>query len=222
MAILKPIPVIIFLGPPGAGKGTQASRLSRSRNIPKISTGDILRNAVLHDTELGRKVKGIMNSGGLVDDETMLSLVKERTSRPDCRIGFILDGYPRNLKQAKQLEPVLDPDMHICAIQIDVSVDEVVKRVSGRRTCPQCNRIYNTYFYPPQNDEKCDDDGAGLYRRNDDSEEVVRKRLATYKRETYPLIKYYKEQGVLRVVDGSQPEEEVAKEIEDCLESLIC
>jgi len=163
-----------------------------------------------------------MNSGGLVDDETMLSLVKERTSRPDCRIGFILDGYPRNLKQAKQLEPVLDPDMHICAIQIDVSVDEVVKRVSGRRTCPQCNRIYNTYFYPPQNDEKCDDDGAGLYRRNDDSEEVVRKRLATYKRETYPLIKYYKEQGVLRVVDGSQPEEEVAKEIEDCLESLIC
>ncbi len=221
MAILKPIPVIIFLGSPGAGKGTQASMLSRSRNIPKISTGDMLRNAVLHDTELGRKVKEIMNNGGLVDDETMLSLIKERISRPDCRIGFILDGYPRNLKQAKQLGPVLDPDMHICAIQIDVSEEDVVKRVSGRRTCPQCERIYNTYFHSPQNNEKCDDDGAALYRRNDDSEEVVRKRLATYKRETYPLIKHYKDLGVLRAVDGSQHEEDVAKEIEDSLE-LIC
>ncbi len=175
----------------------------------------------MHDTELGRKVKEIMNNGGLVDDETMLSLIKERISRPDCRIGFILDGYPRNLKQAKQLGPVLDPDMHVCAIQIDVSEEEVVKRVSGRRTCPQCERIYNMYFHSPQNNEKCDDDGAALYRRNDDSEEVVRKRLATYKRETYPLIKHYKELGVLRAVDGSQPEEDVAKEIEDSLE-LIC
>lgn len=221
MAILKPIPVILFLGPPGAGKGTQASMLSRSRNIPKISTGDMLRNAVLHDTELGRKVKEIMNNGGLVDDETMLSLIKERISRPDCRIGFILDGYPRNLKQAKQLGPVLDPDMHVCAIQIDVSEEDVVKRVSGRRTCPQCERIYNMYFHSPENNEKCDDDGAALYRRNDDSEEVIRKRLATYKRETYPLIKHYKDLGVLQAVDGSQHEEDVAKEIEDSLE-LIC
>jgi adenylate kinase len=221
VAILKPIPVILFLGPPGAGKGTQASMLSRSRNIPKISTGDMLRNAVLHDTELGRKVKEIMNNGGLVDDETMLSLIKERISRPDCRIGFILDGYPRNLKQAKQLGPVLDPDMHVCAIQIDVSEEDVVKRVSGRRTCPQCERIYNMYFHSPENNEKCDDDGAALYRRNDDSEEVIRKRLATYKRETYPLIKHYKDLGVLQAVDGSQHEEDVAKEIEDSLE-LIC
>jgi adenylate kinase len=221
VAILKPIPVILFLGPPGAGKGTQASMLSRSRNIPKISTGDMLRNAVLHDTELGRKVKEIMNNGGLVDDETMLSLIKERISRPDCRIGFILDGYPRNLKQAKQLGPVLDPDMHVCAIQIDASEEEVVKRVSGRRTCPQCERIYNMYFHSPENNEKCDDDGAALYRRNDDSEEVIRKRLATYKRETYPLIKHYKDLGVLQAVDGSQHEEDVAKEIEDSLE-LIC
>jgi len=221
VAILKPIPVIIFLGPPGAGKGTQASMLSSSRNIPKISTGDMLRNAVLHDTELGRKVKEIMNNGGLVDDETMLSVIKERISRPDCRIGFILDGYPRNLKQAKQLGPVLDPDMHVCAIQIDASEEEVVKRVSGRRTCPQCERIYNMYFHSPQNNEKCDVDGAALYRRNDDNEEVIRKRLATYKRETYPLIKHYKDLGVLRAVDGSQPEEAVAKEIEDCLE-IIC
>lgn len=195
--------------------------LSRSRNIPKISTGDMLRNAVLHDTELGRKVKEIMNNGGLVDDETMLSLIKERISRQDCRIGFILDGYPRNLKQAKQLGPVLDPDMHVCAIQIDASEEEVVKRVSGRRTCPQCERIYNMYFHSPQNNEKCDDDGAALYRRNDDSEEVIRKRLATYKRETYPLIKHYKDLGVLCAVDGSQHEEDVAKEIEDSL-GLIC
>ena len=175
----------------------------------------------MHDTELGRKVKEIMNNGGLVDDATMLSLIKERISRPDCRIGFILDGYPRNLKQAKQLEPVLDPDMHICAIQIDVHEEDIVKRVSGRRTCPQCERIYNSYFHLPTNDEKCDDDGAALYRRNDDSEEVVRRRIATYQRETFPLIKYYEELGVLQVVDGSQPEEDVATEIEDSLE-LIC
>jgi len=217
----KPIPVIIFLGPPGAGKGTQASRLSRSRSISKISTGDMLRSAVLQDTELGRKVKEIMNDGGLVDDETMLSLVRERISRPDCRNGFILDGYPRNLKQAGQLESVLDPDMHICAIEIAVSEEEVVKRVSGRRTCPQCDRIYNMYFCPPKNDEKCDMDGAALYRRNDDSEEVVRKRIATYQRETYPLMAHYKQLGVLRFVDGDQPEEDVAREIDNSL-ALIC
>lgn len=217
----KPIPVIIFLGPPGAGKGTQASRLSRSRSISKISTGDMLRSAVLQDTELGRKVKEIMNDGGLVDDETMLSLVRERISRPDCRNGFILDGYPRNLKQAGQLESVLDPDMHICAIEIAVSEEEVVKRVSGRRTCPQCDRIYNMYFCSPKNDEKCDVDGAALYRRNDDSEEVVRKRIATYQRETYPLMAHYKQLGVLRFVDGDQPEEDVAREIENSL-ALIC
>ncbi len=217
----KPIPVIIFLGPPGAGKGTQASRLSRSWSIPKISTGDMLRSAVLQDTELGRKVKEIMNDGGLVDDETMLNLVRNRILRPDCRNGFVLDGYPRNLKQAGQLESVLDPGMHNCAVEIAVSEEEVVKRVSGRRTCPQCDRIYNMYFYSPKNDEKCDVDGAALYRRNDDSEEVVRKRIATYQRETYPLMTHYKQLGVLRVVDGDQPEEDVAREIENSL-ALIC
>lgn len=217
----KPIPVIIFLGPPGAGKGTQANWLSRSRGIPRISTGDMLRSAVLHDTELGRKVKEIMNNGGLVDDETMLSLIKERISRPDCRNGFILDGYPRNLKQAKQLESVLDPDMQIYAIEIEVEEEDVVKRVSGRRTCPQCERIYNMYFHSPKNNEKCDEDGAALYRRNDDSEEVVRRRIATYQRETFPLIAHYKELEALRVVDGSQPEEDVAKEIDNSL-ALIC
>jgi adenylate kinase len=209
----KPIPVIIFLGAPGAGKGTQASLLSRARAIPKISTGDMLRSAVLQDSELGRKVKEIMNDGGLVDDETMLSLVKDRISKPDCRNGFILDGYPRNLKQAGQLEKVLGPAMQLCVFEIAASEEEIIKRVSGRRTCPQCERIYNVYFHLPKSDERCDFDGMPLYRRNDDSEEVVRRRIKTYKKETYPLIDHYRKRGMLIAIDGSQPEEEVAGEI---------
>ncbi|HSE41014.1 MAG TPA: adenylate kinase [Acidobacteriota bacterium] len=221
MSKSTPIPVIILLGAPGAGKGTQASRLSRSLGIPKISTGDMLRSAVMQDSPLGRKVKAIMNNGRLVDDETMLSLVKERISHPDVRHGFILDGYPRNLKQAEQLESVLDPEMQPYVVEIAVDEDEIVKRIAGRRTCPQCNRIYNNYFSAPKVEERCDADGAALYRRNDDAEEVVRKRIETYKNETFPLMKHYNDLGLLRVVDGMQPEEDVAKIIEDVLKLEI-
>jgi adenylate kinase len=217
----KPIPVIILLGAPGAGKGTQASRLSRSLGIPKISTGDMLRSAVMQDTPLGRKVKAIMNNGRLVDDETMLSLVKERIDKPDAKHGFILDGYPRNLKQAEQLESVLDDDMQPYVVEIGVDEDEIVKRIAGRRTCPLCQRIYNNYFSPPKNDERCDSDGAALFRRNDDSEDVVRKRIDTYRNETLPLMAHYKDRGVLRVVNGMQSEEEVAKQIEEALKFEI-
>jgi adenylate kinase len=213
----KPIPVIILLGAPGAGKGTQAVRLSNALGIPKISTGDMLRSAVMQDTPLGQKVKAIMNNGRLVDDETMLTLVKERISKPDAKHGFILDGYPRNLKQAGQLESVLDPNMKPYVVEIGVDEDEIVKRIAGRRTCPLCERIYNNYFSPPKNDERCDYDGASLYRRNDDSEDVVRKRIETYKNETFPLMAHYKKLGMLSVINGMQSEEEVAKQIEDRL-----
>jgi adenylate kinase len=211
----KAIPVIIFLGPPGAGKGTQAAYLSRERSIPKISTGDMLRHAVQDDSELGRKVKEIMNDGGLVDDATMLSLIEDRIYRQDCEKGFILDGYPRNVVQASQLQGVLKPHMQIRAIEIKVSEDEVIKRVAGRRTCPRCERIYNVYFHAPQTNEKCDIDGSKLFRRNDDSEKVVKRRIATYKKETIPLIDHYRTLGVLKIINGIQPEKHLADLIDD-------
>jgi adenylate kinase len=206
----KSIPVIIFLGPPGAGKGTQSSYLSREKSIPKISTGDMLRHAVQDDSELGRKVKEIMNDGGLVDDATMLRLIEDRIYRQDCENGFILDGYPRNVHQAAQLQNVLKSHMQICAIQIKVSEEEVIKRVAGRRTCPRCERIYNIYFHAAKDNEKCDVDGSKLFRRNDDSEKVVRRRIATYRKETVPLIDHYRNQGVLQIIDGIQPEKHLA------------
>jgi adenylate kinase len=213
----KSIPVIIFLGPPGAGKGTQSSYLSSEKSIPKISTGDMLRHAVKDDSELGRRVKGIMSDGRLVDDSTMLSLIEDRIYRQDCERGFILDGYPRNVHQASQLELVLKPYMQIRVIEIKVSEEEVIKRVAGRRTCPRCERIYNIYFHPPQNNEKCDVDGTELFRRNDDSEEVVQRRISTYKVETVPLIDHYRNKGVLQIINGIQPEKHLADLIVDLL-----
>jgi adenylate kinase len=211
------IPVIILLGPPGAGKGTQASYLSREKSIPKISTGDMLRQAVQQDSELGRKVREIMKHGKLVDNETILDLVRERIENPDCRNGFILDGYPRNMQQARDLEKVLRPQMKIYVFKIEVSEEEIIKRIAGRRTCPTCERIYNVYFHPPKEDERCDQDGSILSQREDDSEEVVRKRLKTYWAETSPLMAYYNKKGVLKTVNGKLPLEQVAVEIENAL-----
>ena len=160
-----------------------------------------------------RKVKEIMNDGKLVDDVTMLSLVEERIHRPDCGRGFILDGYPRNLSQAGALSKVLGPHMQIKVFEINVSDEDILKRIAGRRTCPECERIYNMHFAPPQSDEKCDVDGTALILRNDDREDVVRRRLETYRKETYPLISHYKNLGVLKVVNGFQPKEKVADTI---------
>jgi adenylate kinase len=210
---MNSIPVIIFLGAPGAGKGTQAAHLSSAKSIPKISTGDMLRSAVHEDSPLGRKVQAIMKDGGLVDDETMLSLITERIAKPDSKNGFILDGYPRNLKQAAQLQDVLLPDHKLVVINIQTSEDEVVKRIAGRRTCPNCGHVYNVHLHPPASDEKCDDDGTELFRRADDSEGVVRKRIATYKKETLPLIDFYKKRGVLKAINGVQSQEKVTKKI---------
>jgi len=216
---MSPIPVVIFLGAPGAGKGTQASTLSKSKGIPKISTGDMLRTAVSEDSPLGRKVQEIMKDGGLVDDETMLNLIKERISKPDSERGFILDGFPRTCRQAEDLEKILLPNSRIVAINIRASEEEVVKRIAGRRTCPKCGTTYNVHFHPPADNEKCDLDGTALFRRNDDAEDVVRKRLKTYKKETLPLIDFYKKKGVLKSINGVKPEEEVMKAVLSAVES---
>lgn len=213
----KPIPVIIFLGAPGVGKGTQASLLSQNKGIPKVSTGDMLRHAVADDSELGRKVKEIMNDGGLVDDQTMLSVVRDRIRRPDCDNGFILDGYPRNLAQAASLNQALEPYMEMRVFELSVSDEDILKRLAGRRTCPECERIYNVHFQPPQKDELCDFDGKPLIVRKDDREEVVRRRLKTYKKETFPLMDHYRKLGVLNVVNGLQPKEKLAAQIIELL-----
>jgi adenylate kinase len=210
---MNSIPVIIFLGAPGAGKGTQAAYLSKLKGIPKISTGDMLRSAVQEDSPLGRKVQQIMKDGGLVDDETMLNLIKERIAKPDCKDGFILDGYPRNQKQAAQLEEVLPKEMRLIVINIQVSEEQVVKRIAGRRSCPKCGSVYNIHFHPSKEDEKCDLDGTALVRRADDLEDVVRKRIRTYKKETLPLIDYYKKRGVLTAINGIQQATVVADKI---------
>lgn len=216
---MSKIPVIIFLGAPGAGKGTQAVFLSRSKGIPKISTGDMLRRAVEQGSELGKKAKGIMAEGKLVDDEIMLGIIKERIVMEDCKQGFILDGYPRNIHQAAQLEQVLLPEMQMRVIDIHVAEDDIVKRVAGRRVCPKCQSNYNIYFHPPKKEGVCDLDGADLFRRQDDDEQVVRTRISTYKKESYPLVEHYRKKGVLQVVNGVQKEEEVTKEI---LQQVAC
>jgi len=207
------IPVIIFLGVPGAGKGTQALRLSNEKGIPRISTGDMLRQAVQDDSPLGRMVQAIMKDGRLVDDETMLKLVQDRILRPDCRNGFILDGYPRNMQQAGQFERILQPHMDVRVVKIEVAEEDIVKRIAGRRTCPKCERIYNIYFHPPGKDELCDADQTPLFRRDDDLEDVVRRRIETYQRETRPLIDYYGSKQVLQLVNGSQNSNLVADQI---------
>jgi adenylate kinase len=213
------IPVIIFLGAPGAGKGTQAVFLSRTKGIPKISTGDMLRRAVEQESELGKRVKSIMAEGKLVDDEIMLSLIKERIVMQDCSQGFILDGYPRNIHQAAQLEQVLLPGMQMRVIDIHVAEDDIVKRVAGRRVCPKCQTNYNVYFHPSKKEGVCDHDGADLFRRQDDDEEVVRMRISTYKKESYPLVEHYRRKGVLQIVNGVQKEEEVTNAI---LQQVAC
>ncbi len=215
---MNSIPVVIFLGAPGAGKGTQAAHLSRNRGIPKISTGDMLRAAVYEDSPLGHRVQAIMKEGGLVDDDTMLNLITERIAKPDCGEGFILDGYPRNKKQASQLEQALPQDSRLVVINIQVSEEEIVKRIAGRRICPQCQQVYNIHFRPPKEVEACDLDGMQLFRRADDSDEVVRKRIMTYKKETLPLIDHYKKKGVLKAINGIQTQGDVTGKI---LEALI-
>jgi adenylate kinase len=216
---MNSIPVIIFVGAPGAGKGTQASHLSRLKSIPKISTGDMLRTAVQEDSELGRKVQSIMKDGGLVDDETMLNLIQERIAKPDSGQGFILDGYPRNRKQAAQLEEVLPKNKQLIVVNIQASEEEVVKRIAGRRSCPKCGHVYNIHLHPPKDDEKCDLDGTQLFSRADDSEAVVRRRIATYKKETLPLIDYYKKMGVLKSINGIQSQEVVTQKVLEAVDS---
>ena len=197
---------LILLGAPGAGKGTQAEIISEKFNIPQISTGAILRAAVADQTPLGKKVEKVMQSGGLVSDEDVIALVKERFGQPDCANGFILDGFPRTIPQAEALDVMLN-EMGIAidlAVSLEVEPEKIVTRMSGRRTCPACGATYHVVYKPSSKGENCDKCGAELTVRKDDREEVVRDRLAVYEKQTAPLKNYYAQQNKLRLVEGQE------------------
>ncbi len=211
---------IIFLGPPGAGKGTQAKILVEKYEIPQISTGDMLREHVKNGTELGLKAKEYMEKGQLVPDEIILGMVKERLSQPDAQKGFILDGFPRTVAQAEALDKMLD-EMgkkieYVLALM--VPDEELVTRLTGRRTCKKCGMMYHIKFKPPKEEGKCDACGGELYQRPDDNEETVRNRLKVYHETTAPLIDYYRKKGVLYEIDGAKTIEEITQQIINILE----
>jgi adenylate kinase len=208
--------IIVLMGAPGAGKGTQARLLQERLLLPQISTGDIFRALKNAQTPLARELREIMERGQLVPDELTIRLVKERTAEDDCRNGYILDGFPRTPAQAASLNQLaIEQRNEIIAMLIDVPLELLEQRMTGRRNCPVCNEIYNIYFKPPRNDNVCDlHPQAQLVQRADDNPETVRARLATYEELTEPLIEYYKRAGVLNVVDGTGEPEEIYQEIE--------
>ncbi len=206
---------IVFLGPPGAGKGTQAKRITERYGIPQISTGDMFREHLSKGTELGKKAKEYMEKGQLVPDEIVLSMVEERLKQPDCEKGFILDGFPRTVPQAEALDEMLAKwgKKIDYAIAIEVPDEELVKRLTGRRTCKNCGMMYHIIFKPPKEEGKCDACGGELYQRADDNEETVRNRLKVYHESTAPLIDYYEKKGVLHRVDGMGSIDEIFERI---------
>jgi adenylate kinase len=203
---------LILLGPPGAGKGTQAERLREDFGLPHISTGDILRAQVAEGTELGEQARRYMEAGELVPDDLIVKMIGERINAGDARDGFLLDGFPRNEKQADALAEALDAlDRRLSAVLlIDVPDDEVVRRLAGRRVCVKNpSHIYHVDYDPPKHEGVCDQDGARLIQRDDDKEETIRKRLEVYHSQTEPLIDYYDRAGLLRRFDGSRSAEDV-------------
>jgi adenylate kinase len=215
-----PATVVVLLGPPGAGKSEQSRRLTERHSIPAISTGDLLRDHVRRGTPLGAQADSYMKAGQLVPDSLMNPILQDRLAQPDCARGFVLDGYPRTLAQAESLDALLKHKglpPHI--ILLEVPTERLMKLLTGRRVCPKCNRSYNIYFQPPKKEGVCDADGTPLVQRPDDKEEVIRRRLDTYEKETQPVIAYYARQGRLVRVNGSQTPEQVAAEIESKLAS---
>jgi adenylate kinase len=207
--------ILVLIGAPGAGKGTQARLLSERLGVPHISTGDMFREMKTLDTPLAREVRETMAAGKLISDDLTYKIVRERTSREDCKNGYILDGYPRTAVQAKQLEELAaEQKKDLIAIEIFVPRDELTRRLTGRRSCPVCGEIYNIYSKPPKHDNVCDfHPDAQLIQREDDNEKSVSTRLATYEELTKPLIDFYAEQGLLKRVDGTRDMESVFEEI---------
>lgn len=204
--------VIIFLGPPGSGKGTQAARLAKETALPHISTGDLFRENMNQNTELGQKAKGYINAGKLVPDELVLDMLFERVSRPDSVKGYILDGFPRTIPQAEALDKYLK-GVQLKVFNLDVPDSVIMQRITGRLSCTQCGNIQHKEFSSPKEAGKCDKCGGQLTQRKDDSPEVVTERLKVYHAQTEPLIEYYQKQGKLTTIDGQQSPDEVYTDI---------
>lgn len=214
---------LIIMGPPGAGKGSHATVFKRKFGIPHISTGDIFRHNVENGTDLGKKVKQYLESGQLVPDELTADIVKNRLKEEDCKNGFILDGYPRTVPQAEMLEKITQ-DMNIKidkVINLVVSDEKIMKRMTGRRICPNCDAIYNIYNLPPKQEGKCDVCNTELIQRPDDNPKVVKDRLDVYYNQTEPLLDFYRKKGILVVVEGKDKIEDTTKDIIAAINDVI-
>ena len=202
---------VVLVGPPGAGKGTQAQFIASHLAIPKVSTGDIFRYNVSAGTELGRQARSFMERGDLVPDEVTVAMVASRLQEDDALSGFLIDGFPRNVPQAETLKKLLaDWGMRLeLVLELVVDHDEVIRRLSGRRTCRKCGRVWHVAFDPPSMTGKCDECGGQLFQRDDDREETIRHRLEVYEQQTQPLISYYADEGILLGIDATGPVEDV-------------
>ncbi|HAG04178.1 MAG TPA: adenylate kinase [Lachnospiraceae bacterium] len=207
----------ILIGCPGAGKGTQAKKLSKHYDIAHISTGDLLRDQIKRGTELGKKITEIMDKGGLVSDDIVAAILKERITEDDCKKGYILDGYPRNVAQAEGLEAITGPLDKVVCIDVDDAV--ILDRMTGRRSCPKCGEMYHTKYNPPKTDSICDRCGESLIQRKDDNEETVKNRLKVYHETTAPVIDFYDKKGIVCRIDGQGDIDDIFKSICSKLEA---
>ncbi len=213
---------LLLMGPPGAGKGTQAAELVKKYDIPHISTGDMFRAAVKEGTELGKKAKAVMDAGGLVPDEITIGIVRERLAKDDCKKGFILDGFPRTVEQADALQKILS-ELGIKltrVLNIHVPTEDLIERAVGRRICKQCGATYHVKFNPTHKENICDNCGGELYQRKDDNEETMKNRLSAYENSTKPLIDYYKKADLYTEIDGRQPIDKVTEDLVSVLSSV--
>lgn len=206
---------LVLLGAPGAGKGTQAKKLIEKYAIPQISTGDLLRAAVAAGTTLGKEAKSFMDKGELVPDRVVLGMVEERLKKDDAKKGYILDGFPRNTAQAEALDKMLGAlGMSLsAALSVDVPFEDLMKRLTGRRTCKACGQMFNIYFNAPKTEGKCDKCGGELFQRDDDKEATIKKRLDVYSAQTAPLIDYYRKKGILSSVNGTGSIEDIFAQV---------
>lgn len=201
--------IVILLGAPGSGKGTQAQRLAGKLHIPHISTGDLFRYNLKNNTALGKKAKAYMEAGALVPDELVLEMLFDRVVQSDAANGYLLDGFPRTIPQARALETTLDGQGKIVVLNLEVGDTEIVRRVTGRVTCNRCGKIYHKFFSPPHQENQCDACSGPLYQRSDDTADVVKERLRVYHDQTEPLVEYYSDKGVLSTVDGTMSPDQV-------------